>query len=117
MSNAVVMNDKVEGEDEGEGEEEQQMIEVIRQGLSEEREDIQEMASAAESLLFASAEPITLGDLRKILAIRPATLERVLDWLGRSLSEGKRGIRLQRHQDWVRLVSAPENALYIDKMR
>jgi segregation and condensation protein B len=41
----------------------------------------------------------------------------VLDWLGRGLSEGRRGIRLQRHQDWVRLVSAPENALYIDKMR
>ena len=50
MSNAVVMNDKVEGE--GEGEEEQQKIEVIRQGLSEEREDIQEMASAAQSLCF-----------------------------------------------------------------
>ena len=89
----------------------------VASGLPEEREDIQEMASAAESLMFASPEPLTLGDLRRILAVRPATLERVLDYLGRTLSEGKRGIRLQRHQDWARLVTAPENALYIDKMR
>src|SRR5436190_917606 len=37
---------------------------------TEEREDIQEMASAVEALLFASAEPLTLGDLRRVLAIR-----------------------------------------------
>lgn len=83
----------------------------------EEREDIQEMASATEALLFASAEPVNLVDLRRVLAIRPATLERVLEHLGRALSEGKRGLRLQRHGDVVRLVTAPETALYIDKMR
>src|SRR5207253_11069437 len=86
-------------------------------GQQEEREEIQEMASAAEALLFASAEPLTLGDLRKILAIRPATLERVLEHLGRTLADGKRGLRLQRHSDQVRLVTAPEMALYIEKMR
>src|SRR5207248_4303502 len=83
----------------------------------EEREDIQEMASAAEALLFASAEPLTLGDLRRVLAIRPATLERVLEHLGRSLADGRRGLRLQRHTDQVRLVTAPEMALYVEKMR
>ncbi|MFL5734156.1 MAG: SMC-Scp complex subunit ScpB [Chloroflexia bacterium] len=86
-------------------------------GSVEEREDIQEMASAAEALMFASAEPLTLGDLRKVLAIRPASLERVLAHLGKTLSEGKRGLRLQRHNDVVRLVTAPETALYIEKMR
>ena len=83
----------------------------------EEREDIQEMASAAEALLFSSAEPLTLGDLKKVLAVRTATLERVLEHLGRTLSEGKRGMRLQRHNDTVRLVTAPEMSLYIDKLR
>src|SRR5262245_327484 len=83
----------------------------------EEREDIQEMASAAEALLFSSAEPLTLGDLKKVLAVRSATLERVLEHLGRTLSEGKRGMRLQRHNDTVRLVTAPEMSLYIDKLR
>jgi segregation and condensation protein B len=86
-------------------------------GSQEEREDIQEMASAAEALLFASAEPLTLGDLRKVLAVRPATLERVLEHLGETLAKGKRGLRLQRHGDLVRLVTAPETALYIEKMR
>jgi segregation and condensation protein B len=86
-------------------------------GPQGEREDIQEMASAAEALLFASAEPLALGDLRKVLAVRPATLERVLEHLGKTLSDGKRGLRLQRHGDLVRLVTAPETALYIEKMR
>lgn len=86
-------------------------------GSQEEREDILEMASAAEALLFASAEPLALGDLRKVLAVRPATLERVLEHLGKTLSDGKRGLRLQRHGDLVRLVTAPETALYIEKMR
>ena len=83
----------------------------------EEREDIQEMAAAAEALMFVSAEPLTLSDLRRVLAIRQATLERVLDYLGKTLAEGKRGVRLQRYNDVVRLVSAPETALYIDKLK
>src|SRR6266508_1227229 len=99
-----------------------QDVDSIRQQAApaptlEEREEIQEMASAVEALLFASAEPLTLGDLRRVLAIRPATLERALEQLGHALSEGKRGLRLQRQDDLVRLVTAPETALYIDKMR
>ena len=47
----------------------------------------------------------------------PATLERVLEYLGRTLSETRRGLRLQRQGDLVRLVTAPETALYIDRMR
>ena len=83
----------------------------------EEREDIQEMATAAEALMFVSAEPLVLSDLRRVLAVRQATLERVLDYLGKTLAEGKRGVRLQRYNDAVRLVSAPETALYIDKLK
>ncbi len=83
----------------------------------EEREDIQEMATAAEALMFVSAEPLALADLRRVPAVRQPTLERILDFLGKTLSEGKRGIRLQRFNDQVRLVSAPETALYIDKLK
>ncbi len=85
--------------------------------LEHEREDIQEMASAAEAILFASPEPVPLDDLRRVLAVRPATLERVLDYLGRILSEGRRGVRLQRHNGVARLVTAPEMALYVEKLR
>lgn len=83
----------------------------------DEREDIQEMAAATEALLFVSAEPLTMADLRRVLAIRQPTLDRALDYLGRSLSEGKRGVRLQRHEGMVRLVSAPEMSLYVDRLR
>jgi segregation and condensation protein B len=82
-----------------------------------EREDIQEMAAATEALLFVSAEPLTMADLRRVLAIRQPTLDRALDYLGRALADSKRGVRLQRHDGAVRLVSAPEMALYVDKMR
>ncbi|MEO8288869.1 MAG: SMC-Scp complex subunit ScpB [Chloroflexota bacterium] len=85
--------------------------------IVEEREDIQEMASATEALLFVSPEPLGMADLRRVLAIRQPTLDRVLEYLGRSMSEGKRGLRLQRHEGVVRLVSAPETALYIERMR
>jgi segregation and condensation protein B len=91
--------------------------EVPHKVLAEEREDIQEMASAAEALLFVSAEPLAMSDLRRVLAIRQPTLDRVLEYLGRSLSDTHRGIRLQRHEGVVRLVSAPEMSLYVDKMR
>jgi len=85
--------------------------------VPEEREDIQEMAAAVEALLFISTEPLGMADLRRVLAMRQPTLDRTLDYLGRTLAEGKRGIRLQRHAGVVRLVSAPEMALYVDKLR
>ena len=44
----------------------------------EEREDIQEMATAAEALMFVSAESLALADLRRVLAVRQPTLERIL---------------------------------------
>lgn len=82
-----------------------------------EREDIQEMAAALEALLFIAPEPVPMPDLRKALQVRQPTLERVIDFLGKSLSEGKRGLRLQRHDDMLRLVTAPETALYIEKLK
>lgn len=85
-------------------------------GTTEEREDIQEMACAIEALLFAYADLMPLNELRRVLAVRQPTLDRALDYLGRTLSEGQRGVRLQRHAGQVRLVTAPEMALYIDRM-
>ncbi|HEX8597772.1 MAG TPA: SMC-Scp complex subunit ScpB [Chloroflexia bacterium] len=83
----------------------------------DEREDIQEMAAALEALLFIAPEPVPISDLRRALQVRQPTLERVIEFLGKSLSEGKRGLRLQRHNDMLRLVTAPETALYIEKLK
>jgi segregation and condensation protein B len=85
--------------------------------LPDEREDIQEMAAAAEALLFVSPEPLTAVDLRRLLAVRQPTLDRVLDHLARSLSTSGRGLRLQRHDGSLRLVTAPEMSLYVDRLR
>ncbi|HEY0070646.1 MAG TPA: SMC-Scp complex subunit ScpB [Chloroflexia bacterium] len=82
-----------------------------------EREDIQEMAAAMEALLFVAPEPVPMQDLRRALQVRQPTLERVIEALGKSLSEGKRGLRLQRHNDLLRLVTAPETALYIEQLK
>jgi segregation and condensation protein B len=83
----------------------------------DEREDIQEMAAAAEALLFVSPEPLSAADLRRLLAIRQPTLDRVLEHLARALSSSGRGLRLQRHDGVLRLVTAPEMSLYVDRLR
>ncbi|MEA2575156.1 MAG: segregation and condensation protein [Chloroflexia bacterium] len=88
-----------------------------QQSALTEREDIQEMAAALEALLFTAPEPVPVSDLRRALQVRQPTLERVVEFLGKSLSEGKRGLRLQRHNDMLRLVTAPETALYIEKLK
>ncbi len=82
-----------------------------------EREDVREMAASVEALLFASAEPLEMADLRRILGIRQPLLERVLQHLGRMLTEGKRGLRLQRQGGLARLVTAPETAIHVEKLR
>jgi chromosome segregation and condensation protein ScpB len=70
------------------------------------------MTAAVEALLFVSAEPLGMADLRRVLAIRQPTLDRALDYLGWSLAEGARGISLQRHAGVVRLVYAHKMAHY-----
>lgn len=87
------------------------------QPLTAEREDIQEMSAALEAMLFVSPEPLSMTALRKALQVRQGTLDMVVEHLGRTLTDGKRGLRLQRHVDTVRLVTAPETALYIEKLK
>lgn len=85
--------------------------------LTAEREDIQEMSAALEALLFVSPEPLSMPALRKALQVRQGTLDRIAEHLGRTLTDGKRGLRLQRHVDTLRLVTAPETAIYIEKLK
>ncbi len=94
-----------------------EQTEDVPQGNLEAREDIQEIAAAAEALIFSTAEPLSLSDLRRVLGVRQPLLDKVLEHLGHALSEGKRGLRLQRHEEQVWLVTAPETALYIEKLR
>jgi segregation and condensation protein B len=66
-----------------------------------------------ESLLFVASEPISLEDLRKTLEVDRTVLEEALVDLTENWSS--RGLRVQRQDGHVRLVTAPEAAPYIER--
>ena len=66
-----------------------------------------------ESILFVAAEPVHVRQLARMLALPIDAVEHALERL-REQYRG-RGIRLQRHDDLVQLVSAPEAASVIER--
>src|SRR3954466_14411447 len=72
-----------------------------------ERADIVELAQVLEAVLFAAPEPLTLDALRKGLGANAARLEAALGRLAADLHDGNRGLRVQRHEATVQLVTAP----------
>ena len=72
-----------------------------------------QFGSAIESLLFVSGRPLERAELRKLLAIGDDQLSRALQSLANDLDSHTRGIRLQRLNEQVQLVTAPENARHI----
>ena len=71
------------------------------------RADIVELAQVLEAVLFAAPEPLTLDALRKGLGANAARLDAALTRLAADLQGEGRGIRLQRHDTTVQLVTAP----------
>ncbi len=83
---------------------------------SDEHEDLQtveQIAAAIESVLFVSGRPLERAELRKLLAIDDALLTEGLQSLEQSLTDAQRGIRLQRLNEQLQLVTAPEYARYV----
>lgn len=64
------------------------------------------LALVVESILFVAEEPVELSTLVKSLRRSAEDVRRALDQLDAKYQEA--GIRLQRSQDQVQLVSAPE---------
>jgi segregation and condensation protein B len=71
------------------------------------------VAAAIESVLFVSGRPLERAELRKLLAIDDALLMDGLQSLEQTLSNTQRGIRLQRLNEQVQLVTAPQYARYV----
>jgi len=71
-----------------------------------EQEFFTQLAMAAESLLFVSGRPLTYIELRKLLDVHDTHLTRILDILAGQLESQHRGIRLQRLEGQVQLVTA-----------
>jgi segregation and condensation protein B len=67
-----------------------------------------------ESVLFDIASPITVADLADILSIDVKTAERELDTLAEACRQ--RGIRVQRDNGFVQMVTAPEAAQYVQRV-
>jgi segregation and condensation protein B len=72
-----------------------------------------QLRSTVESLLFVAGRPLQLGELRRLLAVDDKRLRPALDALADECERSGRGVRLQRLDDQVQLVSAPENARYV----
>lgn len=64
-----------------------------------------------ESLLFVAAEPVPLGELARALQLSVADTDALLHTLTEDYQA--RGLRIQRHNDAVQLVTAPEAAATI----
>lgn len=67
-----------------------------------------------ESVLFAVASPITVADLADILSIDAETAEKELETLAEACQ--RRGVRIQRDNGLVQMVTAPEAAQYVQRV-
>lgn len=71
------------------------------------------LTNALESLLFVSSEPVDLKDLAQALEVSLAEVETAVEQL-RALYAG-RGLRIQRNNGRVQMVTAPEYAPVIER--
>ena len=72
------------------------------------------LAGHVVAILFAADEPISIGELARLLEIRTRQVERVVRLLTESPPQG---LLLQRDGDRLQLVTAPASARYIRRLR
>ncbi len=72
-----------------------------------------QLRSVVESLLFVAGRPLQTSELRRLLAVDEKRLQAALATLANECERHGRGIRLQRLNDQVQFVSAPENARFV----
>jgi segregation and condensation protein B len=72
------------------------------------------LAGHVVALLFAADEPLSVADIARLLEIRPSHVRRV----ARALADDPPpGLLLQRDGDRLQLVTAPDSARYIRRLR
>ncbi len=70
-----------------------------------------------ESLLFAAGEPFTLDKLSKIIHVKKEKVKEILEELKEEFQNQNRGIRLiNNNEEWL-MVTAPESASFIQKLK
>lgn len=76
---------------------------------------LEEQISAAEAVLFASGEPVSIRALLEALEIGPEAFEPVLRGLALRYGEG-RGVRLMRYEESLQLCTRPQYLPLIEKV-
>lgn len=71
------------------------------------------LSALIECLLFVAPEPVAVANLASSLDVPPAQVEEALSQLAARLAQG--GLRLQRSQDRVQMVTAPEAAAAVER--
>jgi segregation and condensation protein B len=74
---------------------------------------LQRIKSLIESLLFVADEPVQVEQLARALEVEPPVVEEALGQLSEEYRE--RGLRLQREDRRVQMVTAPEAAEVIER--
>jgi segregation and condensation protein B len=75
--------------------------------------ELEEAKSVLEALLFVAGEPVPVGKLAQALGANTSLVEEALSALAQ-VCEG-RGLRIQRHDQQVQMVTAPNAAPYIER--
>jgi hypothetical protein len=82
-------------------------------GSQQKSKNAPELKALVESLLFVAEGPVTAGQLARALEVKANEVEDVLTTLAEEYRT--RGLRLQRDDGRVQIVSAPEAAFYIEQ--
>lgn len=77
--------------------------------------NIQHTASAIESILFASGDPVLISRLAEVLGVTEEDVGRAIDFLVTSYQEEGRGLSLAGKDGAVRLTTRPDNASFVEK--
>jgi segregation and condensation protein B len=72
-----------------------------------------DLSSRIEALLFVADEPVTVKQLAQALEVNQRQVEAALDQVAADYSE--RGLRLQRQNDSIQFVTAPEAAASVER--
>lgn len=68
------------------------------------------LLATVESLLFVADRPLALTEIARLLDVTKRTVEKAVDELGEHCVSGGRGLRLQRRNGSVQMVTSPEAA-------
>lgn len=70
-----------------------------------------------ESLLFAAGEPLSVRRLSKIIGEKSEKVKKSLEELKEEFQNQKRGIRILNNNDQWLMVTAPETASFVQKLK